>query len=112
MGLGRRGSHRQHAMERGVPRGHRIPKVLMEVRYLVGDFADAAPDDFTFGMGVPDGGDTEGYGAHVDFVAGWNPEFLDASLKTSSCHGTPGSSKDANCPAHQFIGVQRTFTPK
>lgn len=91
---------------------YRIPKILIEVRYYVGDSSNVVPSDFTFGMGISDDADAKGYGAHVDFVAGWNPEFLDASLKSSSCHGTPLSSKDESCPVYQFINVRKAFAPE
>lgn len=78
----------------------RIPQLFQEVCYSVGAVKNAYPgvqrSDFIFGTG-----DTEGWGAHADYISGWHQEVLDAALET--CDNNDWSKPQ--CAFHQFAGV-------
>jgi hypothetical protein len=78
----------------------RIPQLFVEVVYSVGSVTKKNPhvqrSDFIFGTG-----DTEGWGAHADYISGWHQEVLDAALET--CDNNAWSNP--KCAFHQFDGV-------
>lgn len=77
---------------------HRIPKLLAEIHYWVGDPGfGGSRDDYVFSTG-----DTRGYSAHLDIVAGWQPEMLHAAI-ANECNVNGWSNP--NCPFKQFYGL-------
>jgi hypothetical protein len=77
----------------------RVPQLFTEVNYQIGSFANHHPEvlrsDFMLATG-----DKKGWGAHVDYISGWQQEVLDAALET--CVNT--DQNNPNCSFHQFVG--------
>ena len=77
----------------------RIPQLFNEVHYQIEAFvqAGATSADFLFATG-----DRKGWGAHADYISGWQQDVLDAAL--DSCFNNDWSKPE--CAFHQFNYVQ------
>jgi hypothetical protein len=77
----------------------RIPQLFTEVNYQIEQFTSGHPEvlrsDFLLATG-----DKNGWGAHVDYISGWQQDTLDAALET--CVNT--DQNNPNCTFHQFLG--------
>jgi len=76
----------------------RIPKLLGEVHYWVKQYGGSRDDYFLSSRQGGSTEDHEGWTAHMDFIAGWNSDLLDAAIK--NCHDNIWTAD--NCPFHQF----------
>ena len=84
----------------------RVPQLFVEVNYQIEKFAGAkhpetVPSDFVLATG-----DAKGWGAHVDYISGWQQDALSAALNT--CINT--DENNPNCTFHQFSSVTPAFS--
>ena len=76
----------------------RVPQLFVEVNYQIEEFVKqgATASDFVLAMG-----DRKGWGAHVDYISGWQQDALNAALHT--CLNT--DENNPNCTFHEFSSV-------
>lgn len=79
---------------------YRIPKLLGEVHYWVKQMGGSRGDYILSSRQGGEGGTTDhdGWTAHMDFIAGWNADMLDAAIKT--CLNDLWT--EPHCPFAQF----------
>jgi len=79
----------------------RIPQLFIEAVYQVDAVTREHPEvqrnDYLFSTG-----DKDGWGAHADYISGWQQEVLDAALET--CDNNDWSNP--RCAFHQFVDVR------
>ena len=84
----------------------RVPQLFVEVNYQIEKYAGAAHPESVSSDFVLATGDTKGWGAHVDYISGWQQDALSAALHT--CINT--DENNPNCTFHQFSSVTPAFS--
>lgn len=78
---------------------YRIPRIVAEIHYWVSDNGFyGSREDYILSTS-----DTRGYAAHLDIVAGWQPDLLHAAISSGKCF--KNGWDDTSCPFHQFNGL-------